>query len=159
MKKFNNTLTYISGILLLALTIIANIQVVSRFISIPMPWVEEAIRYLMIYIVFIMSAVGIVKKSHLNLDVIDILIKSPRKLLFISHTRHTLIFMFCAVYGYYGLKLILNNIKFGQVTPAMQMPMAIPLSAVVIGCILTMITSLYMVFHETSLYKRSESEG
>lgn len=133
MARVNKGLIYLSGVLMLTLTLLANVQIVYRyFLELPLPWVEEVIRYLMIYMVFIMSAVAIYTRSHLNLDVIDILL-GDRMIRVIERIRLIFIFLFCVYFTYLSFILIKDTIKLGQVTPALQISMAVPLTALLVG--------------------------
>lgn len=146
MERMNKVLIYIAGFFMLVLVLIANLQVLSRFVlHIPFPWVEEVIRYLMIYLVLIMSSTAIYLNSHFNVDVLDYVLKG-NALMALQKTRTVFIFVFAAVYTYLSFQIITDTIEMGQVTPVLQISMAWPLLAIFLGGILIMINCIYLLF-------------
>lgn len=158
MERINKTMVYLAGIFMLVLTGLANLQVLTRFVlEIPLPWVEEVIRYLMIYLVLIMSSVAIYLNSHLNVDILDLVIKG-KWLIIIKKFRSIIILIFAASYVYLAFQLIMDTINMGQVTPALQISMAWPLFAVLIGGILMVINCLYLIFLPQKKFKNNKLE-
>lgn len=156
MKRMNNALIYIAGIVMIGLTLLANLQVLTRFVlQIPFPWVEEVIRYTMIYLVLVLSSTAIYLKSHFNVDVLDFVLKG-RSLTILEKTRTTLVFAFAVVYTYLSYQIIVDTIKMGQVTPVLQISMAWPLSAILIGGILIAINCIYLLFPQRKKIDRSQ---
>lgn len=148
MELMNKTLVYIAGVLMLILTGLANLQVFSRFvIQLPLPWVEEVIRYIMIYLVLIMSSVAIYLNAHLNVDILDLLMKG-KVLTVLSKIRAGIILVFTISYGYLSFQLIMNTIERGQVTPALQISMGWPLFALLLGSILIAINCIYIIINK-----------
>lgn len=66
-KIFNNFEECLVAPLLAALSILVFLQVASRFyLHIPMPWVEELMRVLFIWIIMLSASIGIKRKAHLG---------------------------------------------------------------------------------------------
>ena len=150
MELMNKTLIYIAGVLILVLTGLANLQVFSRFvIQISLPWVEEVIRYIMIYLVLIMSSVAIYLNTHLNVDILDLLLKG-KALTVLSKIRAGIILIFTISFAYLSFQLIMNTIERGQVTPALQISMGWPLFALLLGNILMAINCFYIIINKKS---------
>ena len=146
MARINKTLIYLSGLLMLALTLLANVQVLFRYLlQLPLPWVEEAIRYLMVYMVFIMGSVAIYTRIHLNMDAVDMFL-SKKAAAVIDRVRLAFIFLFCVYYAYLAFRFVKETIALGQVTPALQISMAVPLSALLIGSMLMAVNALSLLW-------------
>lgn len=136
------------GLLLLAMTTLAVVQVVTRYVlELPLPWIEEMTRYLMIWMIFIGTALAISKKAHLKVELLELLISREK-------FRYVEIFLNCLVcvlsmaftvivYGF--LKNQLNN---GQVSPAMQIPMAWPITALLVGGVLMAVQAAHLVYRQ-----------
>lgn len=145
MERINKSLIYLAGIFMLVLTGLANLQVLTRFVlHVPFPWVEEAIRYIMVYLVLIMSSTAIFLNSHLNVDMLDLILKG-KLLKVVLNLRTTIILVFAVVYSYLTFKLIMETIQLGQVSPALQISMAWPLLALLIGGVLMAINCIYLL--------------
>lgn len=155
MERINKTLIYLAGVFMLVLTALANLQVLTRFVlEVPVPWVEEAIRYIMIYLVLIMSSTAIYLNSHLNVDILDLVIKG-KFLQVLQKLRAAVILAFTVSYTYLAYQLIMDTIEMGQVTPALQISMAWPLLAVLLGGILMAINCIYLLFPKKIKFKRN----
>ena len=159
MKRINRSLIYLAGVLMLVLTLLANLQVFSRFlIQLPLPWVEEVIRYIMIYLVLIMSSTAIYLNSHLYVDILDLVIKG-RYLQFLTKFRAALVLIFTVSYAYLSFNLIINTIERGQVTPALQISMVWPLLALLLGGILMAMNCINLIFPSKIKINNSGKEG
>ncbi|MCM3584979.1 TRAP transporter small permease [Mesobacillus maritimus] len=146
MERMNKSLIYLTGIFMLVLTLLANLQVLTRFIlEMSLPWVEEVIRYIMVYLVLIMGSTAIYLNSHLNVDILDLVIKG-KFLQILQKLRAVLILVFTASYAYLAYQLIIDTIEMGQVTPALQISMAWPLSALLLGGVIMSINCIYLLF-------------
>ncbi len=71
MKKLENVLSIFSALSLLIVFVVVFGQVIQRYVfQMPMPWATDTIRNFFVYSVFLGMAVGVLKKSHLNIDVL-----------------------------------------------------------------------------------------
>lgn len=146
MKRFNATLLNISGILMIAITILATFQVFTRrVLEMPFPWVEELIRYTSIAMVFIAVGIAVFRREHINVDILDITINCEKKLRVIDALRQILIIGFSVIFAYHSYQYIMKQISVGQVSPAMQISMGWPLAFLLIGSIIVIINGVYLV--------------
>lgn len=146
MNRVNQVLTLLSGILILLFMLLANLQVFYRYVlQLPLPWVEEVARYIMVLMVFIMSGVAIFKRSHLSVELIDIILKG-KALMYFDKFRLVLIAMFSICFTILSFKFIMGVIESGQVTPALRISMSIPISALLVGGMVMTVNSLYLLF-------------
>lgn len=139
---FANLLTeYAVSALLTVMVVIVFLQVIFRFvIHSSLPWSEEAARYIMVWIAFLGAAIGVRKKSHIGVEALVMILpaRAQRGAAFIVCLLSALFFSFLIKYG----RLILNTVGF-QRSPAMEISMAIPYSAILVGSVLMLIYSLY----------------
>lgn len=155
MERINKSLIYLAGVLMLVLTGLTNLQVFTRFIiQVPLPWVEEVIRYIMIYLVLIMSSTAIYLNSHLNVDILDLVIKG-KYLQLLQKFRAAIVFIFTASYAYLAFNLIMDTIEMGQVTPALQISMAWPLIAILLGGVLMAINCIYLIIPKKNKFNHN----
>jgi len=142
MKKIIEVEEWTAAVLLIALSLLTMLQVIMRyFFSLPLPWVEEAARYLMIFMIFIASAAALYKKDHLSIEIINFLLPE-KKLRFFSIFQQAVVTVFMVVVAYVGYEFLMTQISIGQKSPAMQLPMAGPMSAVLIGALLMVISGI-----------------
>ncbi|MGK7376949.1 TRAP transporter small permease [Planococcus sp. 1R117A] len=149
MRKIADMEEWAAAVLLIAVSLLTLLQVIMRyFFSLPLPWVEEAARYLMIFMIFIASAAALYRKEHLNIEILDFFL-SDKNLKVLSIFHQIIVTLFTAVLAYVAYQFVMMQIEIGQKSPALQLPMAAPMSAVFIGAILMMISgigSIYMIF-------------
>lgn len=126
------------GVLILAASVILFANVVARYVfNAGFPWAEELVRYQIVWMVFLGASVAARQGIHIG---VDLLIKStpPALSRAIQLLVHAIAIVFCGFLVFYGAELILQTRAFGQVSPAMQLPMwlvqlAIPVGAALMG--------------------------
>ncbi|MBQ1421368.1 MAG: TRAP transporter small permease [Firmicutes bacterium] len=114
MEKISNVITNIlrvvCGLVLAALVIIITIEVVSRWMSIAMPWTDELARYLLIWMTFLGCSLALASGTHLSVDfIVKMFPKNGQKALNII-TR-VLIIVFFGIIMIYGTKLSIAAIN------------------------------------------------
>jgi len=121
-------------ILLLSATSVLFVNVVLRyFFRMSTVWAEEFIRYSMIWMSFIASAIGFRKGTNYCMDLI-LRVKSK---IFVRGVKIFIEFCslaFCCFLLYYSIQLVMFSMGTGQISPAMRVPMwvvylVIPISA------------------------------
>lgn len=146
MKKIVKVEEWTAAILLIAVSLLIMMQVVTRyFFSLPMPWVEETARYLMIFMIFIASAASLYKKEHLNIEILDMFL-SDKKLKMVSIFQQVVVTLFTVALAIVSYKFALTQIEIGQKSPALQLPMAWPMSAIFIGALLMVISGIGSIY-------------
>lgn len=117
--------------ILLALIIAVNLAaVIARYaLSSPIGWSEEAMRYGIVWAVYIVAGTTFRRGEQMAIDLVDIIpSKFFRKLAALVSLVATLIL--AAVVVALGLPFLLDT---GQVSPSIRIPMWIPYASVVIG--------------------------
>lgn len=128
LNKINLFIEYLVCFLLTVMVITVFLQVIFRFIiHSSLPWSEELARYILVWISFLGASIGVKKKAHIGVAVItNLLTGTARKLVsFLVPLFSTVFFIFLAIYGYRILDIV-----FYQLSPAMEISMAVPYSAV-----------------------------
>lgn len=146
MKKLDLILDKIEDILctlfacVMAVSVL--IQVVNRnTVQIPIIWCEELARYCMVWLIFIGISAGVKKGSHIGVDALVNLL--PEKV-----RRTVKIAVSCLVTVLYGYLTVLSveitaGIReTGQVSPAMQIPMYIVYSGLIVGMFMSTLRSV-----------------
>ncbi|SFM28387.1 TRAP transporter small permease [Salibacterium qingdaonense] len=149
----NKAVKYVASAMLVALAVLVFFQVVTRFvINFPLAWSEEISRYLMIYIVFLGSALAVRNREHIAIDFLFDLVSAAtkKKLQFIVSIISTAFFIILCYYG-----TVLTFTVIGQVTPTLQFSIAWVYAAVPVGSLIMALNGIanicrYMVDYENA---------
>lgn len=136
-------------ILLILMTVVMFAQIIMRFVwHASMSWPEEFCRFCFVISGFLSIGYCIRKEKMLKVDILMGFFSAPlKKLLDLAGRILTLVFF--AYFSYYGYFAMLNSIKGGMKSPAMEVPMYILYGSVFVGSIigvLRQIQDLYRVF-------------
>ncbi len=130
---------YLTGTLMLASTLVLFVNVFLRYVfHSSTTWAEEAIRYAIIWVTFIGSAICARKGSHVGIDLFAQAMPPVGKKIVLAAGQFisAIMMAFCVVYGWQMFMLMLST---GQKSPAMMMPMAIVYFSMPLGFALTTI--------------------
>ena len=137
MKKLLNGLTKIENIIMVITFVImvctSFAQVVNRNIfKLPISWFDEAAVYSMIYMVLIGTEVGLRDGTQIAVTaVVDKLHGKFKTIIQIISKIVIVLFSFGVFIG--GLKLMDIQIRTGQISAALKLPMSVPYAAMVIS--------------------------
>jgi C4-dicarboxylate transporter DctQ subunit len=142
----------ISAMCFMFMSIFVLIGIVMRFIlRIPNQFGEEASRYLMICGIFLGISMGVRKKAHLGIQVfVEKLPAKISKIVKISASLITISSFF--IFAYVAYLFVLIQHRFGQTSPAMNIPMYIVYSTILLGLCLSLIRSI-MVFCNDYIFR------
>ena len=126
------------GTLILTASFILFANVVARYVfNLGIPWAEELVRYQIVWMVFLGASVAARQGVHIG---VDILVKFAPAAVSKGVTLlvNAIGIAFCAALVFFGAELIIQTRAFGQVSPAMQIPMwlvqlAIPVGSALMG--------------------------
>lgn len=141
-------------VLLSTMTIIITIQLILRWTGQPLDWTEEIARYCFVWLVYIACSYGVKKRAHIRVDAVMFLFSGKGKFI-IRVISNVLFFVFAAVISYEGIILLSKLGHFGQVSPAVQIPMIIPYASYSVGFIMVMVR----LIQDTILLFREEMTG
>lgn len=137
MKKLLNGLTRIENIIMIAafsiMVICTFMQVLNRnFFKLPLPWLDEASTYSMIYMALIGTEAGLRDGSQISVTaVVDKLHGKARSLVKIAAKIVLLVFSSSVLVS--AVQMVGRQIETGQTSSAMQLPMWVPYLALVIS--------------------------
>ena len=140
LDKLNLLIEYIVCLLLAVMVVTVFLQVIFRFvIHSSLPWSEELARYILVWLSFLGASIGVRRKAHIGVAAITNLLKGVwrRGVSILVPLFATVFFLFLTIYGYRILKVV-----FYQLSPAMEISMAIPYSAVCVSSVLMVLYSV-----------------
>ena len=133
LRILDNLEEYLAGGMLLLMAILYFLEVVMRYaFSHSNAWVEELLRYMMVFITFFGASVAIKYGSHMSVNVIEYIPSRTVKRLFDVFVALMGI-VFSVLILYFGWLLVLRIKGFGQRSPALQIPMYIPYAILPLG--------------------------
>lgn len=111
-------------ILMFVATIVAIVQVIARYVfSNSLYWSEETILYALIVMSFITASMGVRYGVHISVDFLQVFL-GPKLTRFFRFVASLLGVIFAVTLIYYGWRLFVNTNNMGQLSPAMQIPVA-----------------------------------
>lgn len=163
MKKVLDGLTKIENFIMIVTFIImvgtSFAQVVNRNIfKLPISWFDEAAVYCMIYMVLIGTEVGLRDGTQIAVTaLVDKFHGRMRKGIQIFSKIVMVVFSFGVFMG--GLKLVQIQIRTGQISAALGIPMSIPYAAMVISFgMITLVQAVAAVALAVQMVKYQEGE-
>ena len=146
LKSLNSYLEYLAIFVLLVtlptMLFAVGIQVVLRYsIGMPIFWIEELSRYLMVWSTFFGADLALRRNQHVTIQMlIDCL--SPRHQRYIEIVVSALIAAFAFFVLYYGFALIRVVRETNQVSPALGVSMVVPYLAIPLAAFSTCVHAL-----------------
>lgn len=123
----------IIGVLLASAAATIFVNVVARYVfNLGFPWAEELVRYEIVWMAFIGGSVAARQGIHIGVDVIA-KFAPPRIGRMVTLVVYALSVAFCSLFAYFGAELIVETSAFGQVSPALQVPMWTVQAAIPVG--------------------------
>lgn len=145
-------------VLMVAMTVLCFLQVLFRYIfKISAPWTEELGRYAMIWLIFIGAAWATHTKNHIEIDVIELIVKN-QKLLSVIELATLLIMTVFSVFFLYSAALYIPQIvASNEKTIALGMPMWIPQSCLLVGGFLILLHCVEIFFRKLAELRKGVS--
>jgi len=142
-NRISQTENVFSLILICLMTLLVWLQILSRVSGRSIQWSEEMSRYLLVWMVFFGSAVGVRTKSHIGASFLVAALKGKKKLSLILF-QNIVFLSFFSLLGYYSIPFIQMQKRFGQTAETLPIPMYMITAIVPVSCIL----ALYHLFGE-----------
>lgn len=151
LRKLNSVLAFCSGCLILLTGLFAVFEAIMRGVfNSPTKWTLNLSCYLLIYIVFLSSPYAFQSHGHVLVDLFrDIMDKVapsrvPRRASAIFGYTVSLAFVGSLLYA--GIKLVQKAVKYATLTTTtIPIPLAWLQIAIVIGCVLMIITLIFII--------------
>lgn len=146
-------------IILIIVTLLNLTQVVGRYgFSFGFSWTEEAMRYLMIWLMMLGSVACIFRAEHMAVQTIENRVR-PEHARYVRSGLYSIAAIFCLFVLVYGWPLALRNAA--QVAPASGIPMIYPYLALPVGAFLMLVQIALSWFSgfEPDTVDQDEGEG
>lgn len=151
LNSINKAVEYVVTALLATMVVVVFLQVIFRFIlEASLPWSEELARYILVWISFLGASIGVKRKSHIGVEAVTnyLPFKAKSIVAIIAHLLSSALFIILIVWGYQ----LIGKVS-GQESPAMEISMALPYSALFISGILMLLYSIYNIMLEFKTLK------
>jgi TRAP-type C4-dicarboxylate transport system permease small subunit len=133
----------IGAILMGSIVVINLLQVFFRYVVVaPLGWTEEAMRYSVVWITFLVAGAALFRGEQMILDMFGDALP-PRLRRIQSILILLAVSAFCLILIVYGWPLALRNAD--QHSPTAQIPMIIPYMSVVVGGALTLVKAVCLM--------------
>ncbi len=124
-------------LILIVVTVLNLTQVVGRYgFSIGFSWTEEAMRYLMIWLMMLGSVACIFRAEHMAVQTLEDRVAASH-LRYLRSALYSIAAIFCLFVLVYGWPLAMRNAA--QVAPASGIPMIYPYLALPVGAFLMLL--------------------
>lgn len=140
MKKLRKIEEILAGLILLSavMLVFANV-VLRRVFASSSTWIEELVRYLIIWITFIGSSICFSRGTHMGIDLVFTLVKNEKlqrviKIFILLASMVFMIFMLI-----FGIKLVQFTKASGQISPSLEIKLYIMYLALPIGAIMSIL--------------------
>lgn len=162
MKKLNHLLNYleeyIAGTSLVFTSLLVFVQVFLRYVfNYSLSWSEEIARYLIIWFVFIGSSIAVREKAHATMDALTTYLPDKGKRI-CSLLANLVAISFCIILMWSGSTIVSSVMEFGNVTPAIGLPMFIPYLALPVGAGLMFIRFLQLLIDDIKHFNAPQSK-
>ena len=144
---------YVCIFFLVLMVFATTCQIIFRTTGLPLSWTEELARYSFIWLIYVSCSYAIKLERHIKIEAVMLLF-GKRGRLVLNIISDILFFIFAVVVSYYGF-LMLQRLLFitKQKSPAMQISMGLPYSAIFFGCVLMSVRLIQHLFKIVQEYK------
>lgn len=155
---------WIASVLMVVMVISATLGVFYRYVLLdPLSWSEEFVRFSFIWFSYLSTSYVFVHGGNIAMNIIQGLFKDKNhKLLLVLDAVQCLITIgFCLFMSYHGSLFLMKNIRAGELSPGLRMPMWIVLLSVPV-CFALMsvrIVQNYFFQHIRRRNDHSDEEG
>ena len=155
-KALDRFLEAIVTVSMAVLVIDVTWQVITRFIlKNPSSWTEELATYLMIWVGLLGAAVALNYRDHLGIDYFVGKLAEVKRLWTEIFVNVCIIFFSVFVMFFGGLKLVSITFYYGQLSPAMKLPMGYVYLAVPVAGIFLAIYSIEFLIETIAKLKKA----
>ncbi len=135
------------------------VQVINRnTLELPFTWGEELARYCMVWLTCIGISAGVKQGSHIGVDaLVDMLPAGAKKWLrVVTNVIVTGIYFYMMILS---VEITLGIRETRQVSPAMQIPMYIIYSGLIVGMLLSTVRSIQVTIESVRMKPETHSDG
>ena len=105
------------------------------------PWAEELARYILVWIIFLGIGTAAKKNAHFSVQILDEISPSFfKKVLYI--VRILVVTAFCLIIVYLAFGILKAQMRMGQTSPALGIPIWMAYLSIPVGCFLMVVRTL-----------------
>lgn len=162
MKKILRSLQHLENLLLVVtfsvMVVAIFIQVVNRnFFKIPVSGFEEAAKYCMVYMVMLGTELGLRDGTQIAVTgVVDKFHGKLHKLLMML--AKVIVIVFSGIMTNVSLSMVLKQVKTGQTSPGLGIPMTVPYFALLLAFSLITVVQSVLLIKMALNFNKSEEE-
>lgn len=134
------------GFILIALVIMNVANAICRTAGIVIIGVDEVLVFGMIWMVMLGVLLVTADRGHINFELVTTRV-SPRAQTLLMILTHAILMLVCAYTAYESIQFVSQITRLGQTSMALEMPMIIPHSAIVVGLGGTAIIAAALVYN------------
>lgn len=144
----------LTAILLAIMTIVTFAAAVNRFtLKVPMPWSEELVKFLLMWMTMVGAAMGVGMNEHVGIDIF--VSHFPHKLQHIvSVFTHVAGVIFSVIFFYIGVQMVQK--QYMQTSTALEISMGIVYACVVVGAALMFIEFANKLYQELKAHQKEK---
>lgn len=143
------------GWILIAMSLLAFTQVVSRYVThTSLPWLEESVRFLMFWLCYMGVPLLICRASNITIDILPDQLKK-RFHINIFPAIDFVVFLFTLVFLRFTWQFLMTASRYAQKSEVMNLPMVLVYSIFLIGNVLAV---FHMIFHLISTFHKRRAE-
>ena len=155
LKFFDKFEEYVLLLLFPLMVCVVFIATAARYFDLfPMFWGEELARYIMIYLVYTAAGLAMKHGGHVSVSFLVDKIKSKKIRLGFDIFRITTILFFTSTIVIMISEIIISQIRIGQTSPALFMPIWIMYGAVPFGMVLVSVRAVQGFLQVIKRYKQ-----
>ncbi|MCI8269664.1 MAG: TRAP transporter small permease [Lachnospiraceae bacterium] len=140
----------VGGFLLLMMLSFVFFATIGRYTGwYNMAWSDEASRYCMIWSVFILAGLSAFQGQMFSIDIVSEKLSLKGQKIF-AIIRLIFMFAFCLFAMIYGWNLMMHQVRIGQTSPSLKLPMWFMYSCVPLGCGLLLAHYVALVWKQIS---------
>ena len=146
-------------VLMSGMAILLAIQVFMRYVmSASLSWSEELARYMFIWLIYLGISYGAKIMKHIKIDA-SLGLFPVRIRPYIVIVGDVVFLLFSIYITYSAYTLVMRQIRFGQTSPAMGIPLWIVYAAPMVGFFLTAIREIQTIIYRVHMLKEGENNG
>lgn len=150
-EKFELT---VCSILMIIMTVVIFAQVVMRYVfGSSLVWSEELARYVFIWLIYLGISYGARMMKHIKIEAaLGLFPKKSRP--YMTILGDALFLAFSVIIAYLAYGVVMQQVKLGQNSPAMQIPMWFMYSAPIIGFAFTAVRQIQVIVLRIKVIKK-----
>ena len=145
--NFESIMNYVLGAMVLCTILLVNFGVLTRFLMVPASWTDEVLQVLIVWLVFIVSAIAFRVDGLISLELVEELLKKkPQayKMLKLMQALLGIIFVFFMLTQTYSL--VSSQYLTQELSPVLEFPLWIKNLGYFLGSVLFCIFGVWNLF-------------